>query len=125
MAQKNYDAALADYDLALTKDPKLVLAIINIGLIKYEQGKLDDAIAQWNKAIAIDSNLAEPQFAMAIALFTKGDQEKGLSIAEAALKIDKQFGDTAYLKKNAWGDRLVADAQKLLASPRMQAILPK
>jgi hypothetical protein len=46
-------------------------------------------------------------------------------MAEAALKLDKQFGDIAYLQKNAWGDKLVADAQKLLASPRLQAIKPK
>jgi hypothetical protein len=80
-------------------------------------------MVQWNKAVAIDSKLAEPQFALAVALFTQGEQEKGLAMAEAALKLDKQFGDTAYLKKNAWGDKLVADAQKLLASPRVQAVL--
>ena len=99
-------------------------AIANIGLIKYEIGSIDEAIGQWQQAVKIDPNYAaEPQLALAVALYTKGEQEKALKIAETALKLGKQFGDLEYLKENLWGKHLLGDTQKLLSNPRIKAFL--
>ena len=44
-------------------------------------------------------------------------------MAEAALNIDKQYAEVEYLKENLWGDKLIADTEKLLAHPKIQALL--
>jgi hypothetical protein len=46
-------------------------------------------------------------------------------MGEAALKLDKRYATVEYLKENLWGDRLIADTQKLLATPEMKAALDK
>lgn len=35
-------------------------------------------------------------------------------MAKKALELDKNFSNLNYLKEKSWGDRLLADAQKLL-----------
>lgn len=46
-------------------------------------------------------------------------------MAQKALEQDKDFGDIQHLKDNLWGDKLVQDAEKLLANPTIQAVLAK
>ncbi|MEH2324264.1 MAG: tetratricopeptide repeat protein [Nostoc sp.] len=116
-------AALADYNQAIAKDGKLAPAIINIGYIKYENGDVEGAIGQWEKAVQINGSVAEPQMAIAVALYAKGEQQKALNMAQAALRIDKSFADIDVLKQNLWGTRLVAEAEKLLATPSIQAFI--
>ncbi len=123
MNQKNFNAALVDCQQVLSKDSKFIPAITNIGLIKYEMGDIDTAMTQWRQAIALDDKLAEPQLALAVALHIQGRPDESFSWAQKALKLDAQFSSVEYLKKNAWGDLLVADAQKLLATPEIRAIL--
>jgi hypothetical protein len=48
-----------------------------------------------------------------------------LTLAQSALKLDAQFGKVEYLKLNNWGEKLIADAQKLLGTPQVQALLSK
>jgi tetratricopeptide (TPR) repeat protein len=118
-------AALADYNQALAKDGKLVAAIINIGYIKYEEGDIEGAIQQWEKAVQINGSLAEPQMALAVALYAKGEEQKALNMAQAALRLDKAWADVEVLKQNLWGTRLVAEAQKLFSHPTIQALRTK
>lgn len=92
-------------------------------MIKYEQGDVDAALKQWRTALAIEKQAAEPQLAMAVALYNKGDREQALAMGEAALKIDSRYGDLEFLKENLWGDRLLADTRKFLDTPRIQAAL--
>ena len=119
---RDYTAALSDYNQAVAKDEKFWSAIANIGHIKYEKGDVQSAIAQWQQAVKINSNAPEPQLAMAVALYAQGEQQKSLNMAQAALRLDKRYGDVAFLKQNLWGDRLIADAQKLLSHPSIQAV---
>jgi hypothetical protein len=55
-------------------------------------------------------------------LYAQGEQQKSLSMAQTALSLDKRLADVDYLKQNLWGDRLIADAQKLLSHPKLQAV---
>lgn len=98
-------------------------AINNIGLVRYEQGELDEAIKQWRAAVSIEKQAAEPLLAMGVALFTKGDRAQGLKMGQAAVKIDGRYGDLDFLKQNLWGDRLLGDTKKFLATPQMQTAL--
>jgi len=118
-----YEKAVAQYEKAKCQEKDRWPAINNIGLVKYEQGDTDGAIKRWQEAIAIEQRAAEPMMALAIGLYTKGDKEQGLVMAEAALRIDKRYADVKFLKENLWGDRLIAAAKNLLATPRIQATL--
>lgn len=98
-------------------------AINNIGLIKYEQGDVAGAIQQWQSAVTIEKQAAEPLLALAVALYNKGERQKGLAMGETALRIDDRYADIDFLKENLWGDRLLADTKKFLELPRIQAAL--
>ncbi|HEY9846298.1 MAG TPA: tetratricopeptide repeat protein [Candidatus Caenarcaniphilales bacterium] len=118
-----YQDAVAQYSKAVTLDRKFWPAINNIGLIKYEMGDVAAAMQQWQAAIALDSKAGEPRLALAVALYAQGRQAQAVALAEAALKLDSSYADVNYLKENLWGARLVADAQKMLATPRLQATI--
>ncbi|RAM48390.1 MAG: hypothetical protein C6Y22_27935, partial [Hapalosiphonaceae cyanobacterium JJU2] len=115
--------AIADYNSAIKINPKLLAAINNIGLIKYEQGDVEAAIKQWQEAVSIDNKAVEPLLALAVTLHTKGEKQQAITQAKQALTIDKQYADLAFLKKNLWGDRLLADTKKLLATSEMREFL--
>jgi tetratricopeptide (TPR) repeat protein/S1-C subfamily serine protease len=123
--QGKLDLALADYNQTLLLDKKSLSATNNIGLIKYEIGLISDARQRFEQAINIDNSSAEPQLALAVTLFTLGESEKALVMAEKALSIDKQFANPEFLKKNLWGDKLIADTKKLLSHPQIQALLSR
>ncbi|MBN3897195.1 MAG: tetratricopeptide repeat protein [Nostoc sp. NOS(2021)] len=120
--QGDYQGALAAYEKATVQDAKLLAAVNNLGLIKYELQDIEGAIRQFQAAIEIDSKSPEPQLALATALYVKGDRERSLELAQAALRLDKRFADLEFLKKNLWGDRILADVQKLLQNPQIQAL---
>ncbi len=101
---RDYTSALSDYNQAVAKDEKFWSAITNIGHIKYEKGDVQGAFSQWQQSVKINSNAAEPQMAMAVALYTQGKQQLGLNMAQAALRLDKSWADVAFLKENLWGD---------------------
>ena len=72
-------------------------------------------------AIAIDDEAAEPKLAVAVALYAKGEQAKGLELGEEAIRIDSRYADLEFLKENLWGERLLAETKKFLANPKIQA----
>jgi tetratricopeptide (TPR) repeat protein len=119
--QKQYALALTDCNKAIQLDPQNAIAYINRGEIYYEMGDRDKAIQAWQQSIALDPKLAEPQLALAVALYTQGDRERAYTTAQSAIGLDKNLAKIQYLKEQNWGDRLLADAQKLLDAPRMKA----
>ncbi|RCJ14495.1 hypothetical protein A6S26_10265 [Nostoc sp. ATCC 43529] len=92
-----------------------------IGLGKYEKDDLEGAIQEWKKSVSTDKPDAKSLFALAVALYTKGDasgelrlRQQGLTLGKQALSIDKRYGNIEFLKENLWGDRLLRDTQKFL-----------
>ncbi|MGB3692265.1 MAG: tetratricopeptide repeat protein [Spirulinaceae cyanobacterium] len=123
---KNYSKALSSYEQAYNKEQKFWPAINNIGLVKYEQGDITGAIKQWEKALEIDSEAAEPQLAIAVAWYTHQADKKasGLALGKAALNQDNRYGDLEFLKQNLWGDQLLADTARFLSDPQVEALVP-
>lgn len=115
--------AIAQYDKAVKSEAKFWPAINNTGLVKYEQGDIDGAIKNWRSALQLSKNEPEPELALAVALYNKGEQEQGLRLGEAALKKDARYGDLKFLEENLWGDRLLAETKKFLEIPRIQATI--
>ena len=66
---------------------------------------------------------AEPLLAFAVVLYTEGEQEEGLEFAELALRQEKRLANVEFLKDNLWGEKLLADTQKLLETERIKAFM--
>ncbi len=115
--------AIAEYEKAIAADQRFWPALNNIGLIEYEEGKVKAALSKWQSVVAIDHTAAEPQMAIAVVLYFQGDLEQAYAIAEKSLSLDPRYADLQFLRENLWGDRLLADTQKFLETPKMQATL--
>ncbi|NET00089.1 MAG: tetratricopeptide repeat protein [Sphaerospermopsis sp. SIO1G1] len=112
-----------DYNQAVAIDVNHLAAINNIGFIKYEQGDKKTAIKQWQQAVEIDDQFAEPTLALAVALYFQGEKQTAYQLAETALKLDKSIADFYAMKKNFWGQCMITDAQKFLSTPHMKVLL--
>lgn len=120
---KQYDAAIATYEKAIGIQKDFWPGINNIGLIRFEQGRLDEAITHWQRAITIDPTAAEPQLAVAVATYVKGDQTKGLQLTRDALTLDSRYGDIEFLDENLWGETLLNATQTIFDTPTVQSLL--
>ncbi|WP_208345748.1 amino acid permease [Aetokthonos hydrillicola] len=94
----------------------------DIGYIKYERGDIEEAIQEWQRAVEVDSDLTGAQLALAVVLHSKGEQQKALNMAQATLRLDKYLADVEVLKQNLWGTKLIAEGEKLLSHPQIQAL---
>ena len=56
-AEKNYDAAIADFNKVLESFPNEANTYNSRGLVYREKGQYEAAIADFNRALAIDPNL--------------------------------------------------------------------
>ena len=121
---EKHGKAIANYEKAFNLGKEEFWpAINNIGLVKYEQGDIPGAIANWQTAFSIDNEAAEPMLAVAVALYTEGEKDKGLALAKKALSIDSRYRELEFLKENLWGDRLLKDTEIFLNTPEMQEVL--
>jgi Flp pilus assembly protein TadD len=116
-------AALKAFESAVAQKKDFWEAINNIGLLNYELGNIEEAESRWQQAVTISDKAAEPRLALGVALYAQGNQEKGLSLAEEAFRLDKRYSQLDYLKDNLWGDKLLAETAKLLATPRIKESL--
>lgn len=121
--QPNNNIIIMLNNLTVATDINHLAAINNIGFIKYEQGDKETAIQKWREAIKINNQSAEPILALAVALYTKGEQHQAYQLAETALKLDIKFADFHWMKKHFWGQSMITDAQKFLSTPAMKALL--
>lgn len=122
--------AVIEYKKSVVYKQDFWPAVNNIGLIFYEQGDIKNAMNQWQQAIAKANNVkqpaAEPQLALAVALYSrgnKGDRQRGLTMGQAALRLDRRYANLDFLKENLWGNRLLSDTKKFLELPSIQATL--
>jgi len=118
-----FPAAIAQYEKAIQQNDKFWPAINNIGLVKYEQGDVAEALALWQRSITLEPKAAEPQLAVAVALYAQGERDRGIELGITALQVDSRYASLDYLRQNLWGDRLLSDTRKFMADPKVQATL--
>ena len=123
--QGDDNTALLEYAQALAKNEKLAAANAKIGYIKYERGDVEGAIQEWQKAVQIDSDVTGAQLALAVVLHSRAEQQKALNMAQATLRLDKTLADVEVLKQTLWGKKLIAEGEKLLSHPNIQALRVK
>jgi len=80
------EAALADCDAALRKEPDAPAFLDSRGLVLLRMGRIDEAIATYDRALAGQPNMGSSLFGRAVAWARKGDKAKSDMDLLAALK---------------------------------------
>ena len=98
-------------------------AINNQALVLYEQGDPARAIEHWRRVLEIKPDAAEPNLALAAALFPRGgaSREEALQRAGKALTTDPNYVLESYQQEQLWGPRLRRSTQLLLLQPELKA----
>lgn len=118
-----YDEAIEVYEEAFAQEKTFWPALNNVGLVEYEQGNFDEAIAKWESVIEVDGKQAEPQLALAVALFTEGEIDEAIELGKAALELDSRYAEIPFLVENLWGEQLIEDTREFLNNPQIQEIV--
>ena len=79
------------HTLACTSDN--CVADDNFGLVLYQKGKVDEAIAHYQKALALEPNFANAHYNLGNALFDKGRVDEAMAQFQEALKIQPDFAE--------------------------------
>jgi tetratricopeptide (TPR) repeat protein len=86
-------------DNALDKDPNLVKELMNKGRESSKQGKYEEAMAWYHKALAIDNNNVSALNDIAALLHEQGKYQEAIAWYDKALAIDPNFEIARYNKK--------------------------
>lgn len=87
----SYPEARADLEHAVALDPNLYQAHYLLGNVLHKQGSLDEAIAEYRKAIALSPDQPRSYFQLALALQAKQDEAGEQSALEQALAADNRY----------------------------------
>ena len=85
---QNQDTLWAD---TLAKNPNCWAAYNNLGEVLSQKGQIDEAIAEYKKALAINPNLDEVLYNLGIALTQKGQLYEAMTQYQKAIKIEPNF----------------------------------
>ncbi|MFM9103900.1 MAG: tetratricopeptide repeat protein [Cyanobium sp.] len=115
--------ALAAFERASRLRKDFWEAINNQALVLYEQGDADRAIERWRRVLEIKPDAAEPNLALAAALFQRGAgaRQEALKLASQALDSEPDYALDSYQKEQLWGPRLRQTTQLLLLQPELKA----
>lgn len=86
-----FDTARAEFDQALTIDPKHYRAVTNLGNAALESGDLDAAIEYYQKAINLNSDFANAHHNLGVAWRKKGNIAKSIAALKAGQRAQQRF----------------------------------
>ena len=87
LTSKRYQDADRVYKDLLSGFPNDVEALVNEGLVQQRLGNLDEAMDEWNRAIAIDPNQGNAQLYLGDALNARGEEQAASRHYREYLKI--------------------------------------
>ncbi len=85
---KDLDTAATKYDKVLEADPKNLLALSNLGVVRYKQGRVDEAEGLLRKAAALAPNDSATRSLLGVIYFRKGRVEDAFSELTRAVTLD-------------------------------------
>jgi tetratricopeptide (TPR) repeat protein len=92
-ALKDYAGAVEWAERGLAKDPKNAWGFDVLGAIHDDAGRIDLAIANYQKAVDIDPSYKQPLYNLGRLHALKGDYIKARDFFRKALEIDSDYGD--------------------------------
>lgn len=132
---KQYDQAITRYTTSVQAQEDFWPSVNNIGLVLYEQGNTSQAVAQWEEALALaGGEEPEPKLAIAVVRYAEGNCravanagsgvcQQALAMGMTALEQDSRYADTAFLRQNLWGDRLMETTQQFFSTPAVRSLI--
>jgi tetratricopeptide (TPR) repeat protein len=116
------EPALRAFERAAALRANFWEAINNQGLVLFERGQDQRAMALWRKVLSIKPSVAESSLALAAALHASqpANREEFFRLAESALADDPNYVNEAYQKEQLWGPRLREATRRLLAEPSLK-----
>ena len=88
LALKDYNTAATKYEAVLGLEPTNTVALANLGVIRYQQNRLDDAEQYLRKAAAAAPNDSSTRSLLGVVYFRKGAIEDAYSELNRAVAID-------------------------------------
>ncbi|NWG21810.1 MAG: tetratricopeptide repeat protein [Chloroflexi bacterium] len=115
---RDFAAARAAYDAALTAEPQQVDALYERALLSYAEGRLPDAIADLNRAIQLSPRATNAYYARGLARNAAGDQAGAIADLGQALALNPTYAEALLARAallSARGDRAgaIADLDRL------------
>lgn len=93
---ETFAEAVALYHQALKLDPKLAIALTNLGNIAFRQGEPDEAMALYHRALAIEPEQAEAQFNVGYLLIDRGQAGDAIPFFEGSIRARANFTDAYF-----------------------------
>jgi tetratricopeptide (TPR) repeat protein len=118
--QGEFDRALADFDIAVQKNPKSAAAYSNRGNAHSGLGHHDLAIHDADKAIQLDPTFAHAYATRGRSFMEKGDHDKAVADLDKAIRLDPKPRAPYYVNRssarNGLGhhDLAIQDAEKAI-----------
>ena len=112
----------------LPKNPDSWMAHNNQGVAFFQRGKLDDALAQFQKAVELNPNYADAHTNLGIALLQKGQLGKAIEQHQTALKINPNFAiahanlAVAFIRKGRIDDAIAEFQEALRLDANLSAV---
>ena len=108
LALKDYTTAATKYDAALSLEPTNTVALANLGVIRYQQNRLDDAEDYLRKAAAAAPNDSNTRSLLGVVYFRKGAIEDAYTELNRAVAIDPHNAEAhnylgIVLSEKGWG----------------------
>lgn len=108
LALKDYDTAGSKYEAALRLEPTNTVALANLGVIRYQQNRLDDAEDYLRKAAAASPNDSNTRSLLGVVYFRKGAIEDAYTELNRAVAIDPHNAEAhnylgIVLSEKGWG----------------------
>ncbi len=89
----------SDYPLwkdTLQASPRSWTAHSNFGLALYKKGKVDDAMAEYRKALEIDPNYVTAYYNLGVLFFEKGELDTAIAQYRKALELNPDYTEAHY-----------------------------
>jgi Flp pilus assembly protein TadD/DNA-binding transcriptional MerR regulator len=102
--------AIDAYRHVLATSPTHVDALINLGMLSYEQGDLENAVSSFQRAVTVNANSAVAHFNLGSVLEELGQLEPARQHLRTAVRLDPSHADAHYNLAFVC-DRLAADAE--------------
>lgn len=83
-------------------DPKHAVSYYKRGLVRFKNGDVEKAIADFSQAVKFDPKHSNAYFARAIALQTKGEWDKAISDFDQSIELDPKNANALSARGVAW-----------------------
>jgi tetratricopeptide (TPR) repeat protein len=108
LALKDFNTAGTKYDAVLGLEPTNTVALANLGVIRYQQNRLDDAEGYLRKAAAATPNDSNTRSLLGVVYFRKGAIEDAYAELNRAVAIDPHNAEAhnylgIVLSEKGWG----------------------